>query len=235
MLLLLLTSAAGSGTQTLTPSLFTNTQTFYAPTVTPGAVTLTPSLFTNTNSFFAPTVSATYSLTPALYTNTQTFFAATVSPGVVTLTPALFTNSQTFFSPTVSQASSQTLTPSLFTNTNTFFGPTVSDGRHVAGRPKRKYYIELPDGRHLYGEYGELADVLVSLRENTPEVVPEIKREPAKPKAKKPPKIEAKKPEPVKIDLVDWLAEAEAAGKLAEIARLAMQDEDDELFLMMAA
>lgn len=34
--------AAAGGTQTLTPSLFTNSQTFYSATVTPGAVTLTP-------------------------------------------------------------------------------------------------------------------------------------------------------------------------------------------------
>jgi len=113
-------------TQTLTPSLFTNTQTFYAATVAPGAVTLTPTLFTNNQTFYAPTVAATYSLTPSLFTNTQTFYSATVAPGAVTLTPSLFTNTQTFYDPAAS--ASITLTPALFTNTQTFYGPTVAQG-----------------------------------------------------------------------------------------------------------
>lgn len=45
------------------------------------AQTLTPSLYTNTQTFFAPTVSATYNLAPALFTNTQTFYSATVISG----------------------------------------------------------------------------------------------------------------------------------------------------------
>lgn len=114
--------------QTLTPNLFTNSQTFYAPTVTPGTTTLTPLLFTNTNTFYGPTVAAgAVALTPALFTNAQSFFAPTVSPGAVTLTPALFTNSQTFFVPSVAPGS-VTLTPSLFTNAQSFFAPTVSPG-----------------------------------------------------------------------------------------------------------
>ena len=121
----------GAGSQTLTPSLFTNTQTFYAPTVAPGARTLTPTLFTNTQTFYAPTVanaSGPQTLTPSLFTNAQTFYAPTVSitGGVQTLTPALFTNSQTFYAATVSQPSAQTLNPSLFTNAQTFFSCSVS-------------------------------------------------------------------------------------------------------------
>lgn len=42
---------------------------------------LTPSLFTNSQTFHAPAVTATYALAPALVTNTQTFFAPTVSGG----------------------------------------------------------------------------------------------------------------------------------------------------------
>lgn len=133
--------------QTLTPTLFTNTQTFYAPTITTGSVTLTPSLFTNSQTFFAPTISTSYSLTPALFTNSQTFFAPIVSAGAVVLTPTLFTNTQTFYGPTVAlgdpilspplltneqvffsptiTVGAVTLTPALFTNTNSFFAPTV--------------------------------------------------------------------------------------------------------------
>ncbi|API59508.1 hypothetical protein BSL82_09465 [Tardibacter chloracetimidivorans] len=42
---------------------------------------LTPSLFTNSQTFHAPAVTATYALAPALVTNTQTFFAPIVSGG----------------------------------------------------------------------------------------------------------------------------------------------------------
>jgi hypothetical protein len=92
---------SGSGTQTLTPALFTNTQTFYAPTVSGGTVTLTPSLATNSQTFYAPTVSATYALTPALVTNSQTFYAPEVTQGAAQIYPALFTNTQIFYGPTL--------------------------------------------------------------------------------------------------------------------------------------
>lgn len=135
-------------TQTLTPSLYTNTNTFHNPTVTPGAValtpdlytndqtfyspdvtqaggvqTLTPSLYTNTQTFYGPTVAASNTLTPALYTNTQTFYAATVT-ATRTLLPSLVTNNQTFYGPTVT--TSVTLLPGLYTNSQTFYSPVVS-------------------------------------------------------------------------------------------------------------
>ena len=113
------------GVQDLTPALFTNAQAFYAPTVAT-SYTLTPALFTNTQTFYAPTVVTSYTLTPALFTNTQAFYAPTViqAGGPQDLTPALFTNDQTFYAPTV--ATSYTLTPALFTNTQTFYTPTVA-------------------------------------------------------------------------------------------------------------
>lgn len=120
-----------SGSQTLTPSLFTNSQTFYAPTVTVGAVTLTPLLFTNNQTFYAPTVSSAVTLTPNLFTNTNTFHGPTVSQGFL-LEPSLFTNSNTFYDPTVT-VGSVTLSPSLVVNSNVFFGPTVSGGEVSTG------------------------------------------------------------------------------------------------------
>lgn len=90
----------------LHPELFSNTNTFYAPTVTPGEVTLIPGLFSNTSTFFSPVVNL---------------------DGTQTLAPELFSNVNTFFAPTVSLASGpQTLTPSLFVNTNQFFAATVT-------------------------------------------------------------------------------------------------------------
>jgi len=118
-------------TQTLTPTLFTNTQTFFSPDVTQSgaAQTLTPSLYTNTQTFHNPTVSATYGLTPALYTNDQAFFSADVTQagGAQALTPSLYTNTQTFFSPTA--AATYALTPALYSNGQTFFSPTVTATR----------------------------------------------------------------------------------------------------------
>lgn len=101
-----LTSAS---TQTLTPSLFDDSvDTFYAPTVTPGAVTLTPELFDD---------------------STDTFYAPTVSAGAVTLTPTLFDDSaDTFYSPTVTvDGAEQTLTAELFDDSaDTFYQHIIS-------------------------------------------------------------------------------------------------------------
>lgn len=94
---------AGSG-QNLTPSLFTDGDTFYAPTVTPGAVSLAPSLVTDGDTFHAATVSATYSLTAPLFSDGDTFYDPTVTPGAVTLAPDLFADDDTFFGPTIEVA-----------------------------------------------------------------------------------------------------------------------------------
>jgi hypothetical protein len=107
---------------TLTPSLYTNTQTFYAPTVS-ATYSLTPSLYTNTQTFYSATVSTTNSILPDLYTNTQTFYSATVST-TYSLTPSLYTNTQTFYSATITQFTE--LSPSLYTNTQTFYSATIS-------------------------------------------------------------------------------------------------------------
>jgi hypothetical protein len=74
--------ASGSSTQTLTASLFSNSQTFYAATVTQPA-------------------GGTQNLTAALFTNSQTFYAPTVTRGAVTLSPGLFTNTNTFYAASV--------------------------------------------------------------------------------------------------------------------------------------
>lgn len=116
----------GAATQTLTPTLYTNTQTFHNPTVAPGTVSLTPSLYTNDQTFYSPDVTtggAAQSLIPSLYTNDQTFFAPTAAASN-TLTPARYDNAQTFYAPSV--AASNTLAASLYTNDQTFFAAVVS-------------------------------------------------------------------------------------------------------------
>jgi len=120
--------AASGGATDLTPSLYSNSQTFHAPTVAAGAVTLTPALFASSQTFHAATVSqsgAPQSLTPSIYANSVTFYAATVSVGAVTLAPALVVNSQTFHAPTVSNGG-VVLSPILFANSQTFHSASVS-------------------------------------------------------------------------------------------------------------
>ena len=154
VVLLRVREAALPPAQTLTPSLYTNTQTFHNPTVTVGAVDLLPSLYTNdqtfyspsitqtgnaqtlspnlyanTQTFFSATATATYALTPALYTNVQSYFAPTVSTSYA-LTPSLYSNAQTFYTPLIAQTGGpQTLLPGLYTNTQTFYAATVTTVR----------------------------------------------------------------------------------------------------------
>ena len=114
--------------QSLTPSLFTNSQTFYSPTVAPGAVTIAPSLSTNTQTFHSPAVTpGAVTLSPSLLANGQTFYAATVAQGTATLSPSLFTSAQAFYSATVSPGAVGLASP-LFTNGPSFYGPTAAPG-----------------------------------------------------------------------------------------------------------
>jgi len=120
---------AGSGSQTLSPPLYNNSQSFYAPTLAPGSVTITPGLLANTQSFYVPTVSIAggpQQLTANRLDNTPVFYAPLLSPGAVTLAPGLYNHSQTFYSLTLS--ASKTLSASLFTNSQTFYSPIVSLG-----------------------------------------------------------------------------------------------------------
>lgn len=135
-------------TQTLTPSLFTDGDTFYAPTVTRGAVTLAPSLFSDADtfysanvlgrsslappyfvdgdSFFGPIASATNRLLPGLFTEGDSFYSPVVS-ATYGLAPALYSDPDTFYSP-VAAPGTVTLAPALYTDADTFYGVTISSG-----------------------------------------------------------------------------------------------------------
>lgn len=121
--------APGPSTQTLSPALYTNTQTFYAATVTRGAVNLAATLFTNSQTFYSPAVAQVTLVAPSLFTNTQTFYGATVTT-TRNLSAGLFTNTQTFYSPT--RTSSNAVSPSLYTNDQTFYSPTATRSNTVA-------------------------------------------------------------------------------------------------------
>jgi hypothetical protein len=115
--------------QTLTASLFTVSNTFYAGSISQGGAnqTLTAGLFTATNTFNTHTTGASISLTAALFTNGNTFYAGTLTRGAVNLTPSLFTNSNTYYAASVSQGGTpQTLTATRFDNSGAFYSATLS-------------------------------------------------------------------------------------------------------------
>lgn len=116
--------------QTLTPTLYSNGQTFYAPTISVGAVTLSAVLYENSNTFYTHTVTQPASvqdLLPTLYTNTEVFYSPTITVGNVNVVPSLYTNNNVFYSAEVLRGAVN-LISALYTNTNTFYTPTIQRG-----------------------------------------------------------------------------------------------------------
>jgi len=124
---------AGGGAQTLTPPLHSNAQVFYPPAVSVGAVSISPSLYSNTPTFYAHVlnqVGGPQNVVVPLFNNTQTFYSPLLSPGAVSVTPSLYANAPTFYGLTVT--TSKTLTASLFSNASELYEPIVS----IAGGPQ---------------------------------------------------------------------------------------------------
>lgn len=118
-------STGGGGSQSLTASFETNSQTFFSAVL---SLALVASLLTNTQSFYAPTIAhADATLTVPLHTNSQTDFGPTLTPGAVAITAPLTTNSQAFYSPTITPGA-VTATLPLHSNSQSFYGPTVAPG-----------------------------------------------------------------------------------------------------------
>lgn len=116
-------------TKALTPSLYSDSDTFNSATVGRGPIGLTPSLFSNTTTFFTETVHSISALTVPLITDSDTFYSATVEnsgPGGQNLAPSLFTENDSFHSPTV--VSTKALTASLFLDSDSFFSPAIGRG-----------------------------------------------------------------------------------------------------------
>ena len=146
-----LSAAGGGGTQTLTPPLHTNSQSFYSPAVSQSSApqSLTASLFTssstifvptvqaskalsaglfsNANTLYSPTVTATKTLGTSFYSNAQVLYPPAVSVGSVSISPPLYSNTQTFYPQTVS-VGSVSISPPLYSNAQTFYPQTVSVG-----------------------------------------------------------------------------------------------------------
>lgn len=102
------------GAQTITPTLLSNGNSFFSPTMLPGLVTITPGLLQNSNVFFAPLMVDGSALQPVMIVNEQVFFNPTVNAGAVTITPSLLQNSNEFFSPRIEYLFPTSTAPSLY-------------------------------------------------------------------------------------------------------------------------
>jgi len=86
--------------------------------------TLTPDLFTNTNNFYAISVSETDNLVASRFDNLNTFYSASLSKQY-DIDANRFDNTNSFFSPTVTETVDFDLQPDLFNNQNTFYSYNV--------------------------------------------------------------------------------------------------------------
>jgi hypothetical protein len=113
--------------QSLTPSLYTDSDTFHQPTVTPGAVGLTPSLYEDGDTFFTPTVAlgGTKNLSPSLFDDGDTFHTPTATY-VNAFVPSLYEDGDTFHAPTATYVNA--LSASLYSDADNFYAATVTRG-----------------------------------------------------------------------------------------------------------
>jgi hypothetical protein len=117
-----LASLPGTASQTITPALFTDADTFYSATVSPGAVTLTPALYSDPDTFYAPQINLT--IYPGLFTDGDTFYSPQVN---LTIYPALFTDADTFYGATITTGE-VFLSADLFVDADTFYSPLIGIG-----------------------------------------------------------------------------------------------------------
>jgi len=115
------------GPVSLAASLVANGQTFYSPTVANGQITLQPALLNNVQSFLSPIVSSKAALSPALLSNGQGFYDHSVTPGTISLAPLLISSTASIFAPALA-AQALTLLPGRLDNGQSFYEVTVGPG-----------------------------------------------------------------------------------------------------------
>lgn len=149
--------ASGGGGQSITGSLFTNTNSFYGSTVGRGSVNISGALYSDADTFYAATLGKTYAITGSRFDNSAQFYAATVAPGTVTISGALFTDGDAFYAATIGRGAvdiagalytdpdsfyaasvgqagaPQNIDCALFSNANAFYGSSVSASYTVSG------------------------------------------------------------------------------------------------------
>lgn len=143
----------GTGNQTITGTLFSNSNTFFGATVSAGSVNIAGSLYSDADAFYGATVTANWLISGSLYSDPDTFYAAAVTASNV-ITGLLFTDPDTFFAATITaDGATQAITGELFANDNAFFGATIaleapaipSRGGFWGGRVTKRFRDEQRD------------------------------------------------------------------------------------------
>lgn len=116
------TSFKADSVVTLSPPLYSDGDSFPAPTVTASAA-LAPSLYSDADSFAAAIAAGNYPLAAALYADSDTFPASAVT-GHYPLAAALFSDGDTFSPPVVE--TSGALQPALYTDDDSFPGAAAA-------------------------------------------------------------------------------------------------------------
>lgn len=117
------------GAATVSPALVSDGDTFHAATVSPGAVSVTAGYFQDAQQFFALLVGQFYPIDLALFTNTNSYYGATFTTGPVNVTPELYTNAQSFFDALLEVINNIEL--ALFTAQQVFHAFTVTYDQDV--------------------------------------------------------------------------------------------------------
>lgn len=138
--------ASGGGGQSITGSLFTNTNSFYGATVGRGAVNISGALYSDADTFYAATLSKTYAITGSRFDNAAQFYAATVAPGTVTISGALFTDGDAFYAATIGRGAVN-IAGSLYTDPDSFYAATVGQ----AGAPQNIDGVLFSNANAFYG------------------------------------------------------------------------------------
>lgn len=116
------------GTLNVDLPLLTNTNTFFAQTVIPGAVDVTIPLFTNTNNIYSPTIAPeAVSVTLPLISSTNNLFAPSIVPGAVAITTPLINSTGVLYSPSVYVQAVTVVLP-LLASTGQIYAPTIAPG-----------------------------------------------------------------------------------------------------------
>ena len=119
-----LSDVATGSTQTLTGTLFSDSDSFGAGVIST-SITLTGTLFTNSNSFGAGSIGTTITLTGTLFSDGDSFGAGAVSTSI-TISGALYDDADTFGAGTISQTGPQTITGTLFVDDDSFGAGSIS-------------------------------------------------------------------------------------------------------------
>jgi hypothetical protein len=111
----------------LTPAFFVDADTFSTQLVSLVPYPLFPSLFSDADTFYVPVATSRITITPGFYSDSDSFFTQTITPGSVSITPSFYSDADSFFTQVVAPAP-YNLQPAFYTDADSFFTQIVSQG-----------------------------------------------------------------------------------------------------------